>query len=221
MCIALRRDYLIGVNFMRLVQLKNKNKGFTLIELLLATAIFATATVVISDIFIRVNKAQRKTQGVQQTASDARFAIESLVRTARFSEIDYDYYGGNVSIDGESVLALRTVSDTPVKFTRQSGAVCPDNSASVYCLAVCTKESCTSDSDWDALTPRGINVTLLDFLFFSLSSPFEFDTTTGDYKSDVQPRVTIISNSENVTSDTAEKKQFNIQTSVSTRVYKR
>lgn len=206
---------------MKLVQLKMKNKGFTLIELLLATAIFATATVVISDIFIRVNKAQRKTQGVQQTASDARFAIESLVQTIRLSEIDYDYYGGSVSIDGESVLALRTSADTPVKFARQSGAVCPDNSASVYCLAVCTKESCAFDSDWEALTPRGVNISLLNFLIYPLSSPFEFDSVTGDYKSDVQPRVTIISNSENITPVAAEKSQFNIQTSVSSRVYKR
>jgi prepilin-type N-terminal cleavage/methylation domain-containing protein len=201
--------------------LNKNNKGFTLIELLLATAIFATATVVISDIFIRVNKAQRKTQGIQQTASDARFAIESLVRTTRLSEIDYDYYGGNVSINGESVLALRTTADTPVKFSRKNGSVCPDNSTSVYCLAVCTKESCSSDTDWDALTPQGVNVSLLNFLIYPLSSPFEFDSSTGSYKSDVQPRVTIISNSENITSVDVEKKQFYIQTSVSTRVYKR
>jgi len=200
---------------------KLDKKGFTLIEVLIATAIFATATVVISDIFIRTNKAQRKTQGIQQTASDARFAIESIVRTARLSEIDYDFYGGNVSATGESVLALRTTADTPIKFSRQSGSICPDNNASIYCLAVCSKESCSNDSDWDPITPRGINVPLLNFLIFPLSSPFEFDNITGDYKSDVQPRVTIISQTENITASSVERKQFNIQTSVSTRIYKR
>lgn len=198
----------------------NKSKGFTLMEVVLATAIFAVATVAVSDIFVRVNKAQRKTQGIQETASDARFAIESIARTIRLSEIDYDYYGGAVNVLGENILALRSGSDTPIKFSRQNGSVCPENSASVYCLAVCLEESCLT-SDWQSLTPRGVDLALLNFLIYPLQSPYKFDSLTGSYKTDTQPRVTIISNTENITAAASDQKSFWVQTTVSTRIYKR
>lgn len=193
-------------------------KGFTIIEIVIATAIFATVSVIVGDLFLIVSKTQQKTKGIQRTASDARFAMEHLARQMRMGEIDYAYYGSPVAVPS-AVLALRTVDDFPLRFSRQTGSVCPDGG--VYgCAAVCTQESCGVGS-WQPVTPKGIDVTALSFYIAPLEDPFVFDTTLGDYKYDIQPRVTIVMQTENITLKDVDKKVLRLQTTVSSRTYKR
>lgn len=199
-------------------------QGFTVLEIVMAMAIFVTTTVVVSDIFIRNNKAQRQTQGIQATAADARFFLESMTRTIRVSEIDYAYYGGTIGNSGNNyttdVLAVRTVDNVPVRFSRQTGAVCPD--PNFHCLAICFAETCVDGTaDWLAITPRGINMTLLTFMVHPWTSPFEYDPASGNYRSNKQPLVTVFSKIENTTEIESDRRELDIQTSVTSRVYKR
>ena len=193
------------------------NKGFTLIEVLIASSIFVTVTVLVSDIFVRINKVQRRTQGIQTTATDARFAFETMAREARLGEIDYDYYGGTVDVSGgETVLAITTTNQDKVRFGLQTGSICPTGTTS--CLAVCLVDTCTT-SDWQPLTPKGINVTNLLFYIHPDVSPFVAGGT--GFSNNYQPRVTMLMTTENITNDDVSKATFTIQTTVSTRVYKR
>lgn len=198
----------------------NNQHGFSLFEVMLAIALFVTATAVIADVFIQTNRAQRTTKGIVTAASDARFALESLARTARLSMIDYDYYAnGIVQDDGESVLALRSGSGTAIKFSQQTGTVCGADVTNT-CLAVCFLETCIDDSaDWTALTPESVVVPNLRFMIYPTSSPFDF--TTAGVRPDAQPRVTIIMTSENDTQDPSQQKSLRLQTTVSSRVYDR
>ena len=196
----------------------NKNqRGFTLVEILVATSIFVTATVLVTDIFVRTNKVQRKTQGIQTTATDARFAFETIVREARLGEIDYSYYSsGTVSVDtGETVLALTTATQDKVRFGLRND-VCPVGSTK--CLAVCLVDTCTS-SNWTAITPQGVNVTKLKFYIYPDKDPFVVTGST--FNNNFQPRVTISMTTENITTDAVSKATFTMQTTVSSRVYKR
>lgn len=195
----------------------NKNNGFTLIEVLIASSIFVTVTVLVSDIFVRTNEVQRRTQGIQTTATDARFAFESMAREVRLGEIDYTYYGGTVDVaGGETDLAITTTNQDKVRFGLQTGAVCPVGSTS--CLAVCLVDTCAA-GDWQPLTPKGINVTNLLFYIYPDVSPFV--VVGSGFPNNSQPRVTMLMTTENITTDDVSKAVFTIQTTVSTRVYKR
>ncbi len=196
----------------------NKNKGFTLIEVLIASAVFVTATALIADIFVRTNDTQRRTQGIQATATDARFAFESMAREARLGEIDYDYYGGTVDVSGgETELAIKTTENNSVRFGLQTDStICPTGTTS--CLAVCLVNTCTT-SDWNPITPKGVNVTDLLFYIYPDKSPFV--AVGSGFSNNSQPRVTMIMTTENITTDDVSKAVFTMQTTVSTRVYKR
>ncbi|MGB0757705.1 MAG: PilW family protein [Patescibacteria group bacterium] len=195
---------------------KAHNKGFTLVEVLVASAIFVTTTVLVADIFVRTNDTQRKTQAIQETATDARFAFEAVSREARLGEIDYDYYSGSIDVAGESELALRNTQSDPIRFGLQTTG-CPSGSTS--CLSVCIQETCTG-SDWVPLSPSGIEVTSLNFLIQPDQSPFEV-TGSDTYNNNIQPRITIIMTTENTTSDARELATFTMQTTVSSRFYRR
>ncbi len=196
--------------------LAENKKGFTLIEILVASAIFVTATVMVTDIFVRVNNVQRKTQGIQTTATDARFSFEVMAREARVSEIDYLYYGGTVNLDGETELALITASQDTIRFGLQSGAACPTGTTS--CLAICITNTCAA-GDWESITPQGINISNLIFYIYPDVSPFIVSGL--GYDNNSQPRVTIVMTTTNITNDEVERASFTIQTTVSTRIYKR
>jgi len=202
---------------MHINPVKKSNRGFTLIEIMVATAIFVTATVMVTDIFVRVNNAQRKTQGIQITATDARFAFEVMAREARLGEIDYSYYPSSaVDVDGVDELALMNNENDPIRFGLR-GDVCPTGTTS--CLAVCLSDTCALTTDWTAITPRGVDVTNLQFFIYPDQDPFVFSGS--GFNSNQQPLVTMTMTSKNVTNDATEEVTFVIQTTVSTRIYKR
>lgn len=63
-------------------------KGYTLIELLVATAIFATSAILISQLFILSYRAQRKILVANQIAQGISYVIEYMGRAIRMAKKD-------------------------------------------------------------------------------------------------------------------------------------
>ena len=93
----------------------NKKNGFTLVEVLVAIAIFSTAIMVVFSIFVNSQNLQQRTLAIQRGQSDARYALELMLKEFRLGEVDYEYsgYAGGIS-SPVSELSLRNNQGVPV-----------------------------------------------------------------------------------------------------------
>lgn len=143
---------------------KNKRQsGFTLIEMLVTLAIFSTALIIISNIFVLAGRAQSKSAEIEKVHSGARLAMESMVREVRAGKINYDYYtNGVISREGVSELALLDQSGRSVIFFSGS---CDDD-----ILRNCLK----INVDGQEADVTGVDSKLVDLAFYiqPLSDPF-------------------------------------------------
>lgn len=63
-------------------------KGYTLVELLVATGIFATVTILISQLFVLSYRAQKKALTTSYLAQSVSYAIEYMARAIRMAKKD-------------------------------------------------------------------------------------------------------------------------------------
>jgi prepilin-type N-terminal cleavage/methylation domain-containing protein len=192
----------------------NHQAGFTLVEMLVVLALFSITTTVIVDIFMTATRAQRKTLAAQKIQSDARFSMEAMAREARMDMIDYAYYGGTISEIPTTVLALRDQDDNQIIF-KKSNENCPTG------IDQCLVVSIDGGNSWASITSGGIKVTSLNFYIAPTVDPFLLDTESGTYASDISPRVTITLTVEGVGTRPEEQKVISLQTTVSSRIYRR
>lgn len=192
--------------------------GFTLMEVVIALAIFATATIVITDIYIMAQRTQTKLAGQTKVQSDARFVMEVLTREVRLNGIDYDYIAsqGDTPSDGLDYLPLKDNLGNTVLFTISidTADVCSANAT--QCLAVQKGNSVLA-----SITPEGVNVNSIKFYIYPDNDPFVLDTVNWQYPNDDQPWVTIVLVSETIGLREIEDSISYLQTTVSTRQYKR
>ena len=90
--------------------------GFTLIEILVSLAIFTSALVMISGIFVFSTRAQQKTAVIERVQGDARYAMEAMVREIRAGSIDYARYNNAITIVPEEVLYLKSSAGEELTF---------------------------------------------------------------------------------------------------------
>jgi hypothetical protein len=76
-----------------------------------------------------------------------------------------------------------------------------------------------NNSTWASITPSGVNVVSAKFNIYPNQDPFQ--VIVNNYGSNSQPRVTIILTSENIKTRDGEGNIQYLQTTVSSRVYKR
>ncbi len=197
---------------MMLISKKNQT-GFTLMEIVVGLALFGVALIALTDIYLLSQKTQNKLVGETRIQADARFVMEVLAREIRMNLIDYTAIDPADFSPALGYLPLIDVAGNRLVFmTTSSPAICEPGTAS--CLAV--KQN---DSAWASITPRGVNILKSEFYIYPEADPY---TIVGNqYAASSTPRVTIILSSENITSKQAEKNIQNLQTTVSSRVYKR
>lgn len=185
--------------------LRNNQLGFTLVEILVAMAVFTTAVTSLSEIFLLTNKTQRKTQAIQQSQTDARFAIEVMAQQVRRGNIDYAYYGGTIAANSQAVLAIIDSNNNRIQFRRQAPAgqgiiqISQDNGAT-----------------WADITPPEISVGTLSFYISPTTDPFASTPSSNQ-----QPLVTIVVATTNTTTEGSTMPPMFMQTSVSSRQYLR
>jgi len=185
---------------------QDNQQGFTMIEILVTMAIFVSAVSSLSAIFLYSNQSQRKTQAIQQTQSDSRFAMEVIAQQVRKGSIDYasTQYGGTIASNPQDVLVLRDTADNQVWFRRNEvggrGVI----------------EMSENGTLWVELTPPDLSITLLKFYISPSADPFIASPATNQ-----QPMVTIVMTSSNISIEGEGLPSVSTQTTVTSRQYVR
>lgn len=189
-------------------------KGFTLVEMMVVLAIFSVATVVIVDIFMMAGKAQRRTLAIEKIQSDARYSIEAISKEIKMDMIDYGWAGyvGGITLP-EDALALLDADNNSIIF-KKSENDCP--TGTTKCLVVSLDGGLT----WASITSEGSNVEDLKFYIDPVVDPFVMNAGN-IYDSDNQPRVTIVLVTKGIGGRVEEQQTIYLQTTVSSRIYRR
>ena len=195
----------------------SNQKGFTMMEILVVLAIFSTAVLILSDIFLMTQRVQRKITIIQRAQSDARFAMEAISRETRMGTIDYEYYGDQVPTGAVEELALIDVDENKIKFYK-SEEECPENIPSCLIFSLDIGEG---EIRWASITPKEVELIDLKFYITPKQNPFNLDLESGEYDSNIQPSVTMVIVSEGTSLKEEERGRVYLQSTVTTRTYKR
>ncbi|MBI4281417.1 hypothetical protein HY625_01210 [Candidatus Uhrbacteria bacterium] len=176
--------------------------------------IFLVAMTAATSIFVSAHKASARTVALTRTSGDARWVMEKMVGDIRLATVDY----ASLRLDGEgkaSQLFLRTQEGKLVGYGMPSDAdrvsVCGGASG---CIMFFPEDSTTPAR----ITGNSIAVKRLDFYVWPQKDPF---VLASDGRALGQPRVTIVLDTETVGGKKEEQSHLSLQTTVSTRVYKR
>jgi prepilin-type N-terminal cleavage/methylation domain-containing protein len=150
-------------------------RGFTLMEMIVVLGLFSIVMVSASDIFLMSNRTQRKTLNLERVQSDARYAMEAMVREIRSGAIDYPWYADNGKpIDGTGPTdTLAVIDGQGDRVVMYKSDQCGDTDTQ-SCLVVQL-----NDGDPQVLTPRGVNIYKAAFYIRPNVSPYVFDSSTG------------------------------------------
>ncbi|HSD12131.1 MAG TPA: prepilin-type N-terminal cleavage/methylation domain-containing protein [Patescibacteria group bacterium] len=195
-------------------------RGFTLMELLVVLSIFSMVVTTATDIFLLTNRSQRKIFGLERTQADARYTLEAIAREVRTGSIDYAYYAGRGTPLGtpDAELALIDATNSPLKFKVSDASnqgLCADAN-SRPCLLVTVGANSPS-----AITPKNVAVRTAKFYVGPTVDPMSFSVVTGSYASSVQPHVTIVLVLESRGDRAGEQSVVYLQTTATSRGYKR
>lgn len=200
-------------------------RGFTFMEMIVVVSLFSVLMVAASDIFIRAQRTQRKTAALQRLQDDARYLTQKIASELQAGSLDFTAYANAQSCDGaqisaikplngNAVLALRRFDGTHL-YIQKSQDICVDEE-STPCLAV-------SDDGalWSSASSKGVKVESLTFYIFPDKDPFTYCDASGTYARDDQPRVTVTLTASAVVRGVKEPARLSIQTTLTSREYKR
>lgn len=157
--------------------------GYTLMELVVATGLFAIFSLISFRIFLSSIRVQRQLAVQTIIQQEAQFALESIVKQIRASEVYYPYYGSGTGYPAPSSdLALLTLDQRCLVFSLKSSktlwlaeaAANPDG-------------TCPNPGNWQEVTATNVLVEDLKFYIRPATDPFVSSSTTLE-----QPRVTIV-----------------------------
>ncbi|MFC1652061.1 PilW family protein [Patescibacteria group bacterium] len=187
-------------------------QGFSLIESLIATAIFVVVVAVGAGVFLTVSRAQHKAISVSEVQKDARFALEAIVKEVRMGEIDFDYYEDNdINLTGEVDQLAIYGSNKEFLVFKKSGANKEEGQLEVAINPSYQK----TPENFQSMVREEVKIKTLSFYINPSESPYK----EGGVKK--QPRVTIILQAEVGDKDDSSKSvEINLQTTVTSRVYK-
>jgi len=182
--------------------------GFTLIEMIIALGIFVIVIIAITGIYTYASKGLRATAEGQEAVSDIRFTLETIAQSARTGQIDYDSYSGQTISNPEKDLFLISSNGIDKIAYRWDDT----NKLITYQL--------NSDPAVILTDPANIEVEDLQFIITPLRDPYTLqdDLSYLEYQ---QPLVTIVQKVRSVSPREEEEKEINLQTTVSSRIYKR
>ncbi len=194
---------------------QQRTKGFTLVEMMVAITVFATASVIISDLFLSFNRSQRRAQASQAVQSDARVLLANIVDKIRSGEINYSVYTPNVS-NPETELHLVGNDGTEFVIRRSDSdfvnTVCP-SAIATPCLEI----SDDGGSTFSPMTSERLRVVGVQFYISPIESP-TVQSGPGVFTYNVQPRVTVVLGFQGTSTQAAEQGTAFVQTTVSSRV---
>ncbi|MDQ5970362.1 MAG: hypothetical protein QG603_139 [Patescibacteria group bacterium] len=202
----------------------NNKTGFTLVEMLIAISIFAVVATLASSLFSTFANNQKRTKVSQELLNNAQYALEIISREVKNNEIitfssDRDERCQNLPAEYSQCLL----------FTRENGetaAFVYSGSELLYVPIDCTEDDDGQYSDCaiaNAQQPatvlsadyNKVDVTSFAFFLSPDGNPYINDSFNQ------QPRVTIKMAVKYSSTKTVEQVNHYLQTTVSSRVYKR
>ncbi len=203
---------------------KNKNKqGFTLVEILVAIAVFAMLSTIFTMIYVLISENQHRAKASQLLLNNSLYALEIMAQDIKNSELDYNF----ILPDNDPGRPDCTSLDCVV-FKRLDGSLViyssPDwaSDGLYYGVYTCDPypQTCVVENVnlVEILSPR-LNHVKVDYLHFfvepSSADPYVNQTTN------ISPRVTIVLQTSYDSSADSEQISYTLQTTVSSRIYKR
>lgn len=197
-----------------------KQSGFTLIEILVSTTIFIIVMVMAMGALLSVSAASRKAEAVKTVMDNLNFALDSMTRSIRTGDT---YNCGS----GSSPPSSPTPTDCPAGGTylvfqadasAQTGCTTGSSCVVTYCLGDAISVLCgnTGTSILRNINNSGLvaitaaEVTIDKLTFYVKGAP------RGD---SIQPKTTVTISGHTKSSGTAPDTTFNVQTTVTQRIY--
>ena len=180
-------------------------------EMVVAVAIFIIVMTAITGVFIAILRVQRRTQAMQATQQDARWAMETVARYARMNKVRY--CGNNYChCDGMN-------TPCPLEEGGIDGFI---EAKALYLEGAYFKKSdnklqmsTDGGTTWSDITPAGVSLEDLRFYIYPYENPYEIGGP------DEQSRITIFIKTKSIGAKPEEEVVMNLQTTVSTRAYTR
>lgn len=174
-------------------------------EVLVALALFSVVVTIATDLFISFQHAGRKTEGLENAVVAARFIMERVARETREGTVDFAAYPATPVSGVQQTLYLRSSTDEPISFSFIDNTVFLE-----------------LDGSSEALTGGDIRVRDARFFINPDEDPFNFDTETGAFDADDQPRVAVFLSLDNGYEEgNSNYVRYDVQTTISARAYRR
>ena len=190
-----------------------KHKGFTLIELMVSVGIFAVIMVMSLGALLSISTADRKSETIESVMNNLNFAVESMSRTIRTG---YDYHcgtytGGDCGTGGSpggTFFKFTAQDGTPTIYRFDTSSLCGQTGTTVGCI----ERSTDGGTTYLPLTSPEVIITNLTFYLRGSALGETGDNTQADVVITVNGYVQI---------SPTQTSPFNLQTSVTQRLYDR
>lgn len=188
-----------------------KTRGFTLIEMLVSVAVFSMVMVVALGALLSLSEANRKAQLLSEATNNFNSAIDSMTRSIR-TGTSYHCGGGVVSTaqdctNGSTEFAFLPAGASARTVYEYSTSGCTDNGPG------CIVRSQDGGSTFAPITSSDIVVTSLQFYVVGAPSGVQSPQSLS-----IQPKVEILI-AGYITLKSGQTTAFNVQTSVTQRIY--
>jgi prepilin-type N-terminal cleavage/methylation domain-containing protein len=186
------------------MSMRPHTRGFTLIEMLVSVAIFSIVMVMALGALLSLSEANRRAELLSAATSNFNSSLDSMSRSIRTGSV---YHCGAGT--------LTTTADCAVNGSNQFAFLSAQSQTTVYKLGTtecanglgCILRSQDGGTSYISITSPDIVVSVLKF--------YVIGSTAGD---SVQPKVVMLA-SGSATIKAGQQTQFNVQTSITQRIY--
>jgi prepilin-type N-terminal cleavage/methylation domain-containing protein len=177
------------------------NQGFSLVEMLVTVGVFSITLVVVSAVFININKLQQNTANLEKLQNEGRYVVEKIAKEIRGREIDY----------GSLILSEEGLTDILVFKEDEFGEVLSiqfDSSGEVLKIANGAEVANLSSDD--------VVVESAKFFLSPINDPYDLSVSSIPQG---HPRVMMLLKIKNKDVSLEYEKHLNLQTTISSKIY--
>ncbi len=189
-----------------MIRLNTYSRGFTLVEMLVSLAIFTIVMTIALGALLAMSESDRKAQTLKSVINNLNFALDSMGRSIRTGQSYHCNIASGVASVPQNCTGASSIVFGAADASGTSIAYCLSNGV-IKRLITAGSIPATCDSSFTAITSSEVTITNLVFAVNGAA--------TGD---GIQPKVTILISGK-VLVNAAQNSLFNLQTTVTQRIY--